>query len=159
MSTRRFVILVTQLRIFFIDMLQAGAANAALIFLTFIISIPGMILPTSRIWLKLHGYMVFVCALFTLVLGLSIWFDTLTTRTRLLDVWDNVPSAEQSILQTTVCYSLICRNQNFAWLIIVSLAIAQMLRVLQQHDTNVRYRQFLYLSCRGCYQSRMCRPI
>lgn len=81
---------------------SAGAANAALIFLTFIVSIPGMILPTNRFWLKLHGYMVFISAIFTLLLGLSIWFDTLTTRTRLLEVWDNVPPAEQSILQTTV---------------------------------------------------------
>lgn len=73
-----------------------------MVFVTFLLSLPAMVLPTTRAWLKIHGYMVVVCALFTLVIGLDIWFDTLKSRSKLLDVWTAQPSGVQSLLQQEV---------------------------------------------------------
>jgi hypothetical protein len=83
-------------------LMAAATVNAVFIFVTFLFSIPGMIMPMTRGWLKLHGYMVVVCALFTLVLGLSIWFETLETRSNLMTVWSAQPASTQSLLQQTV---------------------------------------------------------
>ena len=58
-----------------------------------------MVLQTSRTWLKIHGFLVIICALFTLVLGLDIWFDTLRTRANLLNVWTAQSATVQSLLQ------------------------------------------------------------
>ena len=72
-----------------------------MVFVTFLISVPAMIMPMARGWLKFHGYTVVVCALFTLVIGLDIWFDTLMTRKNLSIVWNEQP-ATQSLLQQGV---------------------------------------------------------
>jgi hypothetical protein len=53
----------------------------------------------ARSWLKIHGYLVTVCGLFSLVIGLNLWFDTLKTRSHLSDVWASQSSAVQSLLQ------------------------------------------------------------
>jgi hypothetical protein len=79
--------------------LSAGIGNAVLIFVTFVLSLPALVMPTTRGWLKLHGYMVVVCALFTMIIGLDIWFDTLKTRANLLTIWSAQPSTTQSLLQ------------------------------------------------------------
>jgi len=79
--------------------LTASIANAIVVFITFLASLPAIIMPTTRGWLKLHGYMVVVCALFTLILGLSTWFDTLKTRSNLANVWAQQTSSTQSLLQ------------------------------------------------------------
>ena len=80
----------------------AAVGNAVMIFVTFLISVPAIIMPMTRGWLKLHGYMVVVCALFTLVLGLDIWFDTLKTRSNLNVIWNKQPNSTQSLLQQEV---------------------------------------------------------
>lgn len=79
--------------------LSAAIGNSVLIFVTFLISVPGIILPTTRGWLKLSGYMAVVCGLFTMILGLSIWYETLKTRSVLSDIWDAQPQSSQSLLQ------------------------------------------------------------
>jgi len=79
--------------------LSAGVGNAVLVFVTFLISIPAMVMPTTRGWLKFHGYLVVVCAFYTMVLGLSIWFETLKTRRNLSSVWNAQPASSQSLLQ------------------------------------------------------------
>jgi protein-S-isoprenylcysteine O-methyltransferase Ste14 len=84
--------------------LVAAIGNAVLIFVTFLVSVPAMVMPMTRGWLKLHGYMVVVCAVFTLILGLSIWFETLKTRSRLGTIWNNQPAATQSLIQQEVGY-------------------------------------------------------
>ena len=81
----------------------AGIVNAGLIFFTFLLSLPAMILPDNRRWLKIHGWLVVVCALFTLVLGLDIWFHTLKTRAYLNVIWDDQSPEIQSMLQRSVC--------------------------------------------------------
>jgi len=79
--------------------LSAATGNAIVVFVTFLISVPALIMPTTKGWLKLHGYMIVVCALFTLVLGLKIWFKTLKTRSNLLAIWSTQPASTQSLLQ------------------------------------------------------------
>lgn len=79
--------------------LNAALGNAILIFVTFLISVPGIIMPMTRGWLKLSGYMTVVCGLFTLIIGLTIWFETLKTRRVLSDIWNVLPSTSQSLLQ------------------------------------------------------------
>lgn len=79
--------------------LSAAIGNAVLVFVTFLTSIPAIVLPMTRGWLKLHGYLVVVCALYTMILGLSIWFETLKTRSNLFKVWTSQPAATQSLIQ------------------------------------------------------------
>jgi len=79
--------------------LTAAIANSVLIFVTFLVSVPAMVMPMTRGWLKFSGYLTVVCALFTMLLGLSIWFETLKTRKNLSDVWVASPSSTQSLLQ------------------------------------------------------------
>ncbi|TVY17091.1 hypothetical protein LARI1_G005181 [Lachnellula arida] len=79
--------------------LNAAVGNAVMVFVTFLISVPAMIIPTTRGWLKFHGYMTVVCALFTMIIGLDIWFDTLKTRKNLALVWNQQPATSQSLLQ------------------------------------------------------------
>jgi hypothetical protein len=83
-------------------MMAAATANAVLIFITFLFSIPAMVMPMTRGWLKLHGVMVVFCAVFTLVLGLDIWFGTLKTRTNFLTVFSNQPDSTRSLVQQSV---------------------------------------------------------
>jgi hypothetical protein len=80
----------------------AGLVNSGLIFFTFFLSIPALILPDNRRWLKIHGWFVVICALFTLVLGLDIWFHTLKTRAYLGVIWEQQPVRVQSLLQESV---------------------------------------------------------
>ncbi|TVY49689.1 hypothetical protein LOCC1_G000241 [Lachnellula occidentalis] len=84
--------------------LNAAVGNAVMVFVTFLISVPAMVMPTTRGWLKFHGYMTVVCALFTMIIGLDIWFDTLKTRKNLALVWKQQPATSQSLLQQEVCY-------------------------------------------------------
>lgn len=79
--------------------LQAAIGNAVFVFVTFLLSVPAMVMPMTRGWLKLSGYMVVVSALYTMILGLTIWFETLKNRTNLLTVWNAQPATTQSLLQ------------------------------------------------------------
>ena len=98
MSTKRSVIL----ECCFSQLLMRNTAaigNAVLVFVTFLLSVPAMVIPSTRGWLKFTGYMTVVCALYTMILGLAIWFQTLRTRENLLPVWIALPSTSQSLLQ------------------------------------------------------------
>jgi len=79
--------------------LTAGVVNAIFMFLTFIISLPALALPTNRGWLKLQGWLLVFNSFFTLVLGLFIWFDTLQTRKNLSVIWGAQSTDVQSLLQ------------------------------------------------------------
>jgi hypothetical protein len=85
------------------DEKTAAIGNAVMIFVTFLISVPAMVMPMTRGWLKFHGYMTVVCAIFTMVIGLDIWFDTLKTRKNLALVWTQQPASSQSLIQQKVC--------------------------------------------------------
>ncbi|KAL2217245.1 tetraspanin [Thermoascus aurantiacus ATCC 26904] len=78
---------------------KAAIVNAIFIFVTFALSLPGVVMSDNRFFLKIHGYLVVVCATFTLVLGLRVWFDTLKTRANLSTLWGQQPPEVQSLLQ------------------------------------------------------------
>jgi len=82
---------------------KAAFFNAILIFTTFLISLPALVLPSNRSWLRTHGWLVLSSGLFTLVLGLFIWMDTLRTRSTLLTVWAEQTPVVQSLLQQKAC--------------------------------------------------------
>lgn len=84
--------------------LTGSIVNAVFIFVGFVVSLPAMVIPTTRGWLKFHGYFVTFCALFTMILGLTLWFETLKTRNNLFNIWNRQPAATQSLLQE----SLVC---------------------------------------------------
>lgn len=79
--------------------MQALLANAILIFVTTLFSLPALLIPTSRTWLKVHSWLVVICAVFTLILGLNEWLQTLTTRASLLTIWGEQSHTVQSLLQ------------------------------------------------------------
>ncbi|KAF1812683.1 hypothetical protein P152DRAFT_458494 [Eremomyces bilateralis CBS 781.70] len=73
--------------------------NAILIFIVFLIGLPAMVMPSSTTWLRVHAGGIILCAIFTLILGLFIWFDTLTTRSKLEFIWGKETPQVQSLLQ------------------------------------------------------------
>jgi len=79
--------------------LTAAIVNSVFIFITFLVSLPALVMRQNKGWLRAHGWMTVVCALFTLILGLVIWFQTLQTRSELLGVWANEAPRTQGLLQ------------------------------------------------------------
>ncbi|KAF2839838.1 hypothetical protein M501DRAFT_932599 [Patellaria atrata CBS 101060] len=79
--------------------LTAGIVNAIFIFVTFLVSLPALFIPTNKAWLRLQGWLLVFCSLFTLILGLTIWFETLKTRSNLESMWAKEKPLAQSLLQ------------------------------------------------------------
>ncbi|KAF2689500.1 hypothetical protein K458DRAFT_413778 [Lentithecium fluviatile CBS 122367] len=79
--------------------LTAGVVNSIFIFVTFLLSLPALFLPTNRGWLRAQGWLVVFCATFTLGLGLAIWVETLQTRSNLSNIWARETPLIQSLLQ------------------------------------------------------------
>ncbi|KAI9706601.1 MAG: phospholipid scramblase 1 [Candelina mexicana] len=79
--------------------LTATIINAGFIFAAFLLSLPALALPTTRGWLKAHGWLVYISAILTLVIGLDIWYHTLKTRANLNDMWDQQAADIKSLLQ------------------------------------------------------------
>jgi len=90
---------VVQNLLFMYSPATAAIVNAGFVFFAFLISIPGLILPSTRGWLKLLGAMVVVNALFTMIIGLDIWFHTLKTRSEFSSVYAALPTTSQSMIQ------------------------------------------------------------
>lgn len=73
--------------------------NAGVMVVAFLISIPAMCLKSNRMFLTAQAWLVVFCALFTLVVGLEIWFSTLETHKNLAPVWAQQSTFVQSMLQ------------------------------------------------------------
>lgn len=80
--------------------LTAGIVNAVMIFITFLFTLPGIITP-ARIWLKLGGYMVTICAMFSMIIGLYLWILTLRTRVDFAPIFAAQPNNIKGLMQTT----------------------------------------------------------
>lgn len=83
----------------------AALANGGLIFAISLVSIPAIALRRVRVWLRVQAWGVALCAVFTLALGLDIWFITLRTRANLNTMWGEQTPETQSLLQRKVCHS------------------------------------------------------
>jgi hypothetical protein len=79
--------------------LQAGIVNAIFIFLTFLFTIPGIVMPT-RGWLKLSGWLVAVSAIFSMVIGVYLWVLTLGTKRDFFAIWVAQDARVQDLMQT-----------------------------------------------------------
>jgi hypothetical protein len=80
----------------------AGIVNSIFVFVTFLITLPGLITPT-RGWVKLGSYMTTVCGLFSLILGLYLWILTLKTKEDFAPIWAAQSATVQELMQTAVC--------------------------------------------------------
>src|SRR5271170_1362238 len=78
---RAFVYMLT------VSLFAAAGINAIFIFATFILSIPAMASTTRRTILRCHGYAVVFCAVFSMLIGLVIWFETLKTQSNMAALW------------------------------------------------------------------------
>jgi hypothetical protein len=79
--------------------LAAAGVNAIFIFATFLLSMPAIVSTTHRTILRFHGYAVVFCALFSMTIGLVIWFETLKTRSNMAALWAQQTPHVQSLLQ------------------------------------------------------------
>lgn len=86
--------------------LIVGIVNAIFILVTFLFTVPAMAL-VKRNLLKISGYMITVCAVFTLAVGLYLWIMTLQLKETFLPVYENQDSSIQSLVQVSVCSPLI----------------------------------------------------
>lgn len=86
--------------------ITAAIVNAAFIFGTAVFAvIPALLMPTARGWLKFAGYLVTVCAVFTLCVGLYLWIMTLTMGDDFTDIYlDQTPDV-QALMQTSVGFN------------------------------------------------------
>ena len=82
-------------------MVTAGIANAVLVFVTFLVTIPGIITP-ARGWLKLSGIMATFCAMFSMIVGLYLWILTLKTKDDFAPLWMAQSASVQDLMETTV---------------------------------------------------------
>lgn len=82
--------------------LEAGLVNAIFVFVTFLVTLPGLATP-ARSWLKLSGFLVTICAIFTLCIGIFLWVLTLNSGNDFFDIWMEQDSSVQSLMQTSVC--------------------------------------------------------
>ncbi|KAJ6261271.1 hypothetical protein Dda_3940 [Drechslerella dactyloides] len=74
-------------------------ANGILSAVTFLLSLPALALPMSLVWLRVHGWFVMICAIYSLVLGILVWVDTLTERAAMFEAWKAIGPAVQTFLQ------------------------------------------------------------
>lgn len=67
--------------------------------ITFTLSLPGVVLKHNRTILVVHSWLLIVNAIFTLGVGLAIWFTTLQTKANLAPVFNSQSTLTQSMLQ------------------------------------------------------------
>ncbi|KAK3903444.1 hypothetical protein C8A05DRAFT_14597 [Staphylotrichum tortipilum] len=79
--------------------LTAGIVNAVFIFVTFLVTLPGLA-TSSRKWIKLAGYMAVVCAMFSMILGLYVWILTLKARGDFAPLFAAQSDQVKSLMQT-----------------------------------------------------------
>jgi hypothetical protein len=126
--------------------LTAGVVNAIFVFATFLLSLPALFLPTNRGWLRAQGWLVVVCATFTLGLGVAIWVETLQTRHNLSVLWGRESPQIQSLLQQKVRMALSGRRDRvLTW---TSLTAADMSMPLRPHLSRTRHVPTLLLQLR-----------
>ncbi|KAH7020012.1 hypothetical protein EDB80DRAFT_214097 [Ilyonectria destructans] len=80
--------------------LAAGIVNAAFILLTFVATLPGLFMPARGI-LKVGGYMVTFCAIFTMCVGVFLWVMTLRIREEFLAVYVAQDPSVQGLIQSS----------------------------------------------------------
>ena len=81
--------------------LTAGIVNAAFILVTFVATLPGLFMPTRGI-LKVGGYMITFCGIFTMCVGVFLWVMTLRIKEEFFSIYLAQESTVQSLIQDSV---------------------------------------------------------
>jgi hypothetical protein len=81
--------------------LEAGIANAAMMFAAFLLLLPGLLTPTRGL-LKAANFAISVCAVFTLCLGIFLWLLTLNTKATFAPIWRGQSQDVQGLMENTV---------------------------------------------------------
>lgn len=82
--------------------LTAGIVNAVFILVTFATTLPGLVMPARSI-LKVSGYMVTLCAIFTMCVGVFLWVMTLKIQEQFFNIYIAQEPEIQSLIQNSVC--------------------------------------------------------
>ncbi|RGP59264.1 pls1 tetraspanin [Fusarium longipes] len=80
--------------------LTAGIVNAIFILVTFAVTLPGLVMPT-RSFLKVSGYMVTVCSIFTMCVAVFLWVMTLRMKEQFFDIYIDQEPEVQSLIQNS----------------------------------------------------------
>lgn len=81
--------------------LTAGIANGAATLATFAFTLLGLMSP-MRSWLKAGGYLITMCGLFTLCLGVYLWIMTLRLKDGFFPTYLELEPGVQSLVQQSV---------------------------------------------------------
>ncbi len=81
--------------------LDAGIANASIILATFVFTLLGLA-SSGRALLKLGGYLIAFCAVFTLCLGVVLWVMTLRVKEDFFPTYLEQEPVVQSSIQNSV---------------------------------------------------------
>ncbi|KAG9499857.1 hypothetical protein J7337_008319 [Fusarium musae] len=82
--------------------LTAGIVNAIFILVTFAVTLPGLVMP-ARSFLKVSGYMVTVCAIFTMCVAVFLWVMTLRMSEQFFNIYIDQEPDVQSLIQDSCC--------------------------------------------------------
>ncbi|KAF4968969.1 hypothetical protein FSARC_3733 [Fusarium sarcochroum] len=80
--------------------LTAGIVNAVFILVTFAATLPGLVMP-ARSFLKVSGYMVTLCSIFTMCVAVYLWVMTLKMRGQFFDIYIEQEPEVQSLIQNS----------------------------------------------------------
>lgn len=83
--------------------LNAGIVNAGFILAAFVATIPGLLMQSTRGWVKLAGYLVTFCAVFTMCVGVYLWVMTMRIGQDFFSVYMDLEPEVQGLIQTSVC--------------------------------------------------------
>jgi hypothetical protein len=80
--------------------LEAGIANAIMMFITFLLVLPGLLTPTRGL-LKVGSGAIVVCAIFTLCIGIFLWVLTLNTKGTFFPTWKQQSQEIQALMENS----------------------------------------------------------
>lgn len=80
--------------------LTAGIVNAIFILVTFTATLPGLVMP-ARSFLKVSGYMVTICAIFTMCVAVFLWVMTLRMKEQFFNIYIEQEPDVQSLIQNS----------------------------------------------------------
>ena len=135
----------------------AGIVNAVFVFVTFVVSLPGLA-TSSRKWLKLSGYMAVVCGVFSMILGLYIWILTLKSRGDFEVLFGIQSDTVKSMMQREVRLPLTPPSTTYHTHLANLFEIVSMLRLPQQHLARLRHRRRMPQQGRLGHHARLRDP-
>lgn len=88
--------------------LKMGIVNAAFVFFSFVVTLPGLLLP-GRSVLKTSSWMIILCGIVTLCVGVYTWVLTLKIKQTFSPVYLAQTPEVQSLIQKAVSSCLLTR--------------------------------------------------